>query len=125
MSRNGRYLSSLSAGSGGTANSQILLLLAPTAVLDFSVGDGHPDEFSILRHEHLDGFPSTGPARFDGFTSTAESRDGFPSSADSKDHTNLNSTLDDKSTVFTPTFTHCRKLRTTPRVGFRSSNRAR
>ena len=58
---------------------------APTAVLDFSVGDGHPDEFSITHAERRDEFPST-----------AESRDGFPSS----DH--LNSTLDDKSTVFTP-----------------------
>ena len=63
--------------------------LAPTAVLGFSVGGGHPDEFSILRPEHPDGFPST-----------AESRDGLPSSADSKDHTDLDSTH--KSTGFTP-----------------------
>ena len=98
--------------------------LAPTAVLGFSVGGGHPDEFSILRPEHPDGFPSTGPARLDGFPSTAESRDGLPSSADSKDHTNLDSTLDDKSTGFTPIL-HIAENSERPRVGFRSSNRAR
>ena len=70
--------------------------LAPTAVLGFSVDGGHPDELSILR---------PWSCTFDGFPSTAESRDGLPSSADSKDHTNLDSTLDDKSTGFTPIYT--------------------
>ena len=56
-----------------------------------------------------DGFPSTDVAcheRLDGFSSTAEGLDGLPSSADSngREHpegTNLDSTLDGKSTVFT------------------------
>ena len=67
---------------------------APTAVLDFSVGGGHPDEFSIVHAERPDGFPSTVAA-------CDEHLDGLPSSADSKGRTNLDSTLDDKSTAFT------------------------
>ena len=65
--------------------------------------------FVAACHERTDGFPSTVAAcheRPDGFPSTAEDLDGLPSSADSKgrehpEGTNLDSTLDGKSTVFT------------------------
>ena len=95
-------------------------------VLRLSHGSEVRDAFPSWQEKTVQFDDLTGdPVRFDEFPSTAESRDGLPSSADSMDHTNLDSTPVDKSTGFTHNFPHFRKLRTTPRVGSRSSNRAR
>ena len=77
--------------------------LAVSRGFDHEVSDGFPSSQLASDSVHPDGFPSlqlaSDPVHLDGFPSSAElpeDRDGFPSS----DY--LDSTLGDKSTVFTP-----------------------
>ena len=83
--------------------------------------------------EDLDGFPSIeeSPEYRDGLPCNEEDRkvrDVFPRSEDLQGQAHsegLNSTSDIEKYCNFTYFTHCRKVRTTPPVGFRSSNRAR
>ena len=119
-----------------TANSPLTGGLATQTATSDPVSPAPDPVLAISRGfdaEDLDGFPciEESPEFRDGLPCNDEDqevRDEFPRSEDLQGQAHsegLNSTSDMRKYCNFTYFTHCRKVRTTPPVGFRSSNRAR